>query len=268
MKKKNKAVYSAMDIAAYILLALNDKDIHINYLHLERWMYFVQSYWFFLYDVPLFQDQMYAADYGIVIPEVHKYYQQYGGVYISVKRVKTLSRILCDEDKEKIDEVLNAFIDHSSIDLVDIIWRQKPWIQARNLSSSKQYIDHPITNRSIREYWDSRRKTFAEPNNASRQFIDGSKRYKSKPKRYRIKPSVVRNFFDACTIMTCIVLGFRIDMWIGQNAHFLLVAIHLISKITCFIFIINGLNGNAKTYEEAFSDLEKKLRSCVFEEIN
>lgn len=251
--KTSETLYCAMDVAACIIRCSNRIGYGINYLHLQKLLYFVQAYSFILYGKPIFVDDIYATTYGVKVPDVEQYYGKFGGIIIDDKSIKAdVYRHVRDKDLDMIEKVIQHLKNRSSIELTEIIYKHKPWKDAIYRTSKR------ITKESLRDY-------FYHP---EKEFIDRPKRSESKPKKYRIKPSIVRNFFAACIIMTCIVLGFRIDMWICQNAPFLLVAIHLVSKTACFIFIICGLNGNAKTYEEAFSDLEKKLRSCVFEEID
>ena len=251
--KTSETLYCAMDVAASIIRCSNRIGYGINYLHLQKLLYFVQAYSFILYGKPIFIDDIYATTYGAHVPEVAQYYRRFGGLIIDDKDIKTdIYRKVRDKDLDMIEKVVLHFQSRTSVELTKIVYKHKPWKDAADRVSKL------ITKESLRDY-------FYHP---EKEFKDRPKRSESKPKRYRIKPSVVRNFFAACTIMTCIVLGFRIDMWICQNAHFLLVAIHLISKSTCFIFIMHGLNDDTKTYEEACSDLEKKLRSCVFEEID
>jgi len=246
-------LYCAMDVAVSIISCSNQIGYGINYLHLQKLLYFVQAYSFILYGKPIFIDDIYSTAYGVCVPEVEQYYCRFGGLIIDDNDIK--ADVCCqvrDKDLDMIKKVVLHFQDRMTIELTKIIYKHKPWKDAEDRASKL------ITKESLRDY-------FYHP---EKEFKDCPKRSESKPKRYRIKPSIVRNFFAACTMMTCIVLGLRIDMWICQNARFLLVAIHLISKITCFILIICELDDNAKTYEEAFSNLEKKLRSCVFEEID
>ena len=251
--KMSETLYCAMDIAASIIRCSNRIGYGINYLHLQKLLYFVQAYSFILYGKPIFVDDIYATTYGVKVPDVELYYGEFGGQIIGNKNIKAdIYRKVRDKDLDMIEKVVQHFKNRSSIELTNIIYKRKSWKDAV-VKGSKL-----ITKESLRD-------DFYHP---EKEFKDRPKKSESKPKRYRVKPSIVRNFFATCTIITCIVLGFRIDMLICQNAHILLGAIHLISKSTCFIFIMHGLNDDAKTYEEACSDLEKKLRSCVFEEIN
>ena len=255
------AKYTASQVSKYIVEEMNRSGISITDLRVVRLLYLIQAYYFKTYGRPLFINEIYVTGYGIDIR-----YAIGKNSGCRAMRVKasyfTDEEDIDDDDKENIDKVLVRFKNYGDHDLADLIMKQAPWKEARSMMVRSGGFDDIITKKSLYDHYHKKHKR------TEKEFKDRPRKSESKPKRYRIKPSVVRNFFAACTMMTCIVLGFRIDMWICQNARFLLVAIHLISKITCFIFIICELDGNAKTYEEAFSNLEKKLRSCVFEEID
>lgn len=255
------AKYTANQVGKYIVAEMDRSGTSITDLRVVRLLYLVQAYYFKTYGRPLFINNIYVTPYGVDIRYAIGKRSGCRATRVNASCF-TDGEDIDDDDKENIDNVLARFENYGDHDLADLIMKQAPWKEARSMSVRSCGFDNIITNKSLYDHYHKKYKK------TEKEFKDRPKRSKSKPKQYRIKPSIVRNFFAACTMMTCIVLGLRIDMWICQNARFLLVFIHLISKITCFIFIINGLNGNAKTYEEAFSDLEKKLRSCVFEEID
>ena len=91
----------------------------------------------------------------------------------------------------------------------------------------------------------------------------------SKSKRYRIKPTIVKNFFGVCTIISSITFGFRIDSWFAQNVHSLLAGYSLLLKLITLVIIIHYVcEDDHEDLEDAVNSVEEKLRSIIFEEVD
>ena len=252
--KTSETLYCAMDVAASIIRCSNRIGYGINYLHLQKLLYFVQAYSFILYGKPIFIDDIYATTYGAHVPDVAQYYRKFGGQIIGNKNIKAnIYRKVRDKDLDMIKKVILHFQDKTSVELTKIIYKHKPWKDAIDSLSNL------ITKESLRDY-------FYHP---EKEFKDRSKKSESKPKRYRIKPSIVRNFFAVCTMITCIVLGFRIDCWICQNVNSPFAVFSLILKTITFLTITHNIvNDDHEDLEDAVNSVEEKLRSGIFEEID
>ncbi len=85
----------------------------------------------------------------------------------------------------------------------------------------------------------------------------------------QINSNIIKNFFGVCTVISSITLGFVIDRWIVQNVCSQLAAYSLLLKTITFIIIINYVcKDDHESLEEAITNIEEKLRSIIFEEVD
>lgn len=162
-------MYSAMDVALYIIHYLNSEKYSVSNLKLQKLLYFVQGFFLCLKDEPCFEEKIEAWDFGPVIPDVyHKYkifgsnsipmtdYYEYidydGQDMIRIKKRKLDEIKFCEIDAKIIDMVLDQLKGYSATTLVNITHKQSPW--------SSVYDPHKrnilISNESIDEYFKTR----------------------------------------------------------------------------------------------------------------
>ncbi len=76
-------MYSAMQIAHYIIDLCNRVGRPVSNLEIQKILYFLQVYYMRVHDgAALFTDDIYAWTYGPVVPEVYYTYNGYGGSII------------------------------------------------------------------------------------------------------------------------------------------------------------------------------------------
>lgn len=156
-------MYNVMDVARYVINYSNDRGISISNLKLQKLLYFIQAYYLGVKKGDAcFREDFQAWNFGPVIPEVYREYKNYGSSNISRinKYFKTTKNILdtklvpyddsviCDEDKQDINAVVEGFANYSATDLVNITHNQDPW-----LNSYIPGCNVPISKNAIKEYF-------------------------------------------------------------------------------------------------------------------
>ena len=112
-----------------------------------------------------FDDKIEAWNFGPVVPAAYHEYKQYGSgdiptieSYIlfdtdniwNTERVKFNDDVITDEDKNRINKVVDKFSDYSATDLVALTHRQSPWMNAY-----APYRNNEITLDAIKEYFNA-----------------------------------------------------------------------------------------------------------------
>ena len=159
--------YDVLEVCRHVINYSNEKDYGISYLKLQKVLYFIQAY--FLIDktknASCFDDKIEAWDFGPVVPAAYHEYKQYGSGDIptiesyvlfdtddiwNTERVKFNDDVITDEDKNRINKVVDKFSGYSATDLVAITHRQSPWMDAY-----APYINNKITLDAIKEYFNA-----------------------------------------------------------------------------------------------------------------
>lgn len=136
---RDETVYSALEIARYIINYANSHDMIISNLKLQKILYFVQLE-FLLNKKTCFEDNIEAWDFGPVIPSVYHEFKQYGAfaipkisyVYDDSDGLFNLKKIsykphIEECDKKIIEDVVNECNQYSAGQLVEITHNQSPW---------------------------------------------------------------------------------------------------------------------------------------------
>lgn len=139
-------MYSALDVARYVVNYANSHDMMVSNLKLQKILYFIQLN--FLGNDPsrpCFSDEIEAWPYGPVIPNVYQEFKRYGSLSIppvteyydtsngiwNTKKVPYKTK-MTSADQELVENVVKMCDEYSASDLVSISHRQSPWIKARN----------------------------------------------------------------------------------------------------------------------------------------
>lgn len=138
-------MYSALDIAKYIIAYEHSKGREVSNLRLQKLLYFVQAKFFQLYGTPCFSENMEAWDFGPVVVSVYHEYKIFGSLDI-------MSHIEAPHISKDATSVINDILDYAApyptFQLVDITHDQKPWIDAK-----ANYFNHTISMKSLRDYF-------------------------------------------------------------------------------------------------------------------
>ena len=136
---REDSMYSALEIARYIINYANNHNMIISNLKLQKILYFVQLE-FLLNKKTCFKDNIEAWDFGPVIPAVYHEFKQYGAfaipkisyVYDDSDGLFNLRKIpykpqIKECDKKIIEDVVNECNQYSAGQLVEITHNQSPW---------------------------------------------------------------------------------------------------------------------------------------------
>lgn len=138
-------MYSALDVARYIIDRCNTLGYAISNLKLQKILYFVQAEFLVSRDTLCFFENIEAWDYGPVVPDVYQKYRMYGGGNIPSIGAR-ISRISKD-DQELINGIVDECGQYSASRLVEITHHQSPWKNAHRKRNNE------ITNSAIKEYF-------------------------------------------------------------------------------------------------------------------
>lgn len=175
----------ALNLARFIINKSNELDISINNSKLQRLLYFTQSA--FLMgnngEKGIFEDEIRAWAYGPTVPSVYGNFKMFGDssippierayVYFPKKEItfklnpenntyyaKEYENGLYvremkwhspfnEKEEKAITYIIEKFKDYSHYNLIDMVHKQKPWLDAYESGR-----DNVITNESIYEYFE------------------------------------------------------------------------------------------------------------------
>lgn len=141
-------MYSAIDIAKYIILFCKENGYSISNLKLQKLLYFVQAQFLITIGKPAFLEKIEAWDFGPVVPEVYQYFKVWGSSELPLFLAKNAKTKIHERDQRIMDEILGECAQHSASFLVQITHNQAPWFDAY-----ERYCNNVITNESIEEYF-------------------------------------------------------------------------------------------------------------------
>lgn len=143
-------MYSAIDVARYIIAHCNRNGQTISNLKLQKILYFIQAEFLVVQDKPCFQEQIEAWDFGPVVPEVYRHYKVFGSAAIPSLRSEDYYPFK-NKDKLLMDGIIDECANYSASELVEYIHNQSPWITAYGQGRSAV-----ITNESIKSFFEEK----------------------------------------------------------------------------------------------------------------
>lgn len=138
-------MYSALDIAKYIIAYEHRKGREVSNLRLQKLLYFVQAKFLRETGKPCFLDIMEAWDFGPVVPIVYHEYKIFGALDIILSIDSPHFPV---EVSGIIDNILEYVAPYPTFQLVDITHAQKPWIDAK-----ANYFNHTISVQSMKDFF-------------------------------------------------------------------------------------------------------------------
>lgn len=118
----------------------------ISHLKLQKLLYFAQAAHLALREKPLFEEDIYAWEYGPVVPAVYDVFKDHGRNPITSPTNKDYKKIKGDT-ADLLSDIWRIFGKFSARKLVDITHEHKPW---QNANAAK---DKKIPQKTIREYY-------------------------------------------------------------------------------------------------------------------
>lgn len=142
-------MYSAIDIAKYIIWYCKRKGYFISNLKLQKILYFVQAAFLVSEGKPCFEEAIEAWDFGPVVPSVYHEFKIFGSADIPSAVCVGAERAVLRSDRPVIDEMIDDCGTYSASALVEITHNQAPWKNAYQKGRN-----NIISNAAIRSYFD------------------------------------------------------------------------------------------------------------------
>lgn len=138
--KHMESKYSFDVISKYIIAKCNYDEKTITNLRLQKILYYVQGYFIRKYDIPAFDSDLEAWQYGPVVPDSYYKYCVYGAkpiVFEKEEMYDFLDAVHEIKDKRFIDSIIKQCMSMSITALVNKTHGETPW----KLSGSREKID-------------------------------------------------------------------------------------------------------------------------------
>ena len=124
-------VYSAMDIANYVITYTHSRNKTVNNLKLQKILYFIQAQFLITYYEPCFSDAILAWDAGPIVESVYNEYKRFGSGSIPITYLTTINDYIQPQDADLIKDVVNLCNKYTLTTLTRMIHHQKPWQMGR-----------------------------------------------------------------------------------------------------------------------------------------
>ena len=120
-------MYNALDIAKYLItLASPEEEDLITNLKLQKLLYYAQGFHLALFGKPLFSERIEAWQYGPVVPEIYRFYKQYGSN--SLPQPDNFNIDEYDEEtQELLNEVYEVYGQYTAPTLMRFTHQEIPW---------------------------------------------------------------------------------------------------------------------------------------------
>lgn len=132
-------MYSADNIAKYIINWCNDHSIRITNLKLQKLLYFLQGEIVKQTGQRLIREDFYAWQLGPVIPDVYNEYSMYSS---SALPKQELNFSIDSQLEKHIEAVLSKYARKSTWDLVDLSHSQDPWKYNHQIFGNRAVIPY------------------------------------------------------------------------------------------------------------------------------
>jgi len=131
---------TAIDVAKYFLYKTSQDGDLITNLKMQKLLYYAQAWYLVNFDKSLFEDQIFAWDFGPVVKNVYDRFKKYRHTPIVIeenfeRNIKKIGK----EDKKFLDEFYDQFSNYSAHDMVNLSHSEEPWQKA--YKTKTQIID-------------------------------------------------------------------------------------------------------------------------------
>jgi uncharacterized phage-associated protein len=117
----------ALDVARYMLTLVNEEegDLMSN-LKLQKLLYYAQGYYLAICGEPLFEDEIFAWQYGPVVPSVYHMYKHYGRQAIPAPE-EFDSNVLSERERQIVADVYEEYGQYEASVLMHFTHEEPPW---------------------------------------------------------------------------------------------------------------------------------------------
>ncbi|MBF1049432.1 Panacea domain-containing protein [Peptostreptococcus sp.] len=137
------SLYTANQIASYIIKKCLESKKEISNLQLQKILYYTQAAFLVKVNRPAFSDDIVAWKYGPVVKDIYQEYKCNSNrpIYDYIP----YDGLIADDHTDLIDEIILAKSDYSAFELVEQTHEELPWIDTN--------INETISIIKIKEYF-------------------------------------------------------------------------------------------------------------------
>jgi len=119
--------HKALDVAKFII-SLSDPEVGdiMTNLKLQKLLYYVQGFSFAIYNKPIFDEDIYAWQYGPVVLEVYHQFKNYESGVIPLF-IDFDHSIFTSQEKDLITSVYDVYGQYSAYKLMNMTHQESPW---------------------------------------------------------------------------------------------------------------------------------------------
>ena len=136
MEEIKKGLYTAEDIACYVINRCLEKDVDITNLKLQELMYLIQGIYFLMTHKRLIDDDFYTCIFGPRIPTVHDKFP----IVITLFEQEEPACISC-KAREIINTVIERYAHMEIWKLIDLVKESNAWKYTYEIFGSETCID-------------------------------------------------------------------------------------------------------------------------------
>ena len=120
--------YSAIEISNYLVSQTNPDEGGelLSNMKLQKLLYYCQGLYYAKFKKPLFKDDIFAWQYGPVVPSVYHNFKQYGASGIPTDGKEVILQ-LDDKEYKFLIDVFSFFNQYSAIKLMHMTHSEAPW---------------------------------------------------------------------------------------------------------------------------------------------
>lgn len=139
-------LFSAHDVAIYVINWCLDHNIQITNLKLQKLLYFVQGEYSKLKSTRLIADDFYAWQLGPIVPSVYAEYSIFSSSTLPAQKQNVR---FSNEETCVIDAILQKYAYDTTWNLVELSHQQDPWKYQHEIFGDKALIPYE----SIADYF-------------------------------------------------------------------------------------------------------------------
>lgn len=143
-------IYSAKEIANYIVTVFQKRHEAITNLKLQKLVYYAQAWHLALYDEPIFKERIEAWIHGPVVPTVFNEFKAYRWQPIS----KPVSFFQFPEHAHRhLNEVVRVYGKFDGVTLERMTHQESPWRDVRRGLEPDEPSNRVITHEAMRKFY-------------------------------------------------------------------------------------------------------------------
>lgn len=122
--------YNVLDIANKILVkgASSEEGELISNLKLQKLLYYMQGFHLAVFNEPLFEEDLYAWQYGPVVPEIYHRFKGFNNS--GIEPTQEAITLTGEREEELFNDVFSVYGDYSAIGLMNLTHQERPWRSA------------------------------------------------------------------------------------------------------------------------------------------